>query len=153
MEFFRQFDRPLLAQIGRSDHQQAALPFRPLLRQQQSGFNGLPEPDFVGENRPVRKRILESEQGGFDLMRVQIDLGIGQRPGKLFDAVGRTLFGQIVCEEFRMKNRELDGFRSPAPRTSATIQGNPRELQLIVLSCFLETGRVWTAESTEVSPW
>jgi hypothetical protein len=45
---------------------------------------------------------LKREQGRFDLMGVQIDLGIGKRPGQLFNAVGRALFGQIEGEKFRV---------------------------------------------------
>lgn len=67
-------------------------------------------------------------------MRVQIDLGIGKRPGKLFNAVGRALFGQIVREKFRMKISQVNGFCSPAPRTPATIQGNLPDIQPIVYS-------------------
>jgi hypothetical protein len=58
-------------------------------------------------------------------MGVQINLGIGERPGQLFDAVGGTLLGQIIGEKFRMKISEVNGLCSPAPRTPATIQGNP----------------------------
>ena len=86
-------------------------------------------------------------------MGVPIDLGISKRPGKLFNAVGRALFGQIVCEKFRMKISQVNGFCSPAPRTPATIQGNLLDLQPIVSSGFLGARGVWTADPAEVPLW
>jgi hypothetical protein len=50
------------------------------LGQQQPRLNGLPEPNLVGENRPIGERVLKCEQGRFDLMGVQIDLSVGESP-------------------------------------------------------------------------
>jgi hypothetical protein len=41
---------------------------------------------------------LESEEGGFDLMRIQVDLGVNERARELLDAIGRTSLGQLVSE-------------------------------------------------------
>jgi hypothetical protein len=63
-------------------------------------------------------------------MRVQIDLGIRQRPGQLFNAVGGTLLGQVICKEFRVIIRKNDRYASSlAANLVVTIHGNNNCLQ------------------------
>ena len=71
---------PLLAQIGRRDHQNAPLAFGPSLRKHQSGLDGLAQADLVGQQGPFRERRIKREQGSFDLMGVQIDLALATTP-------------------------------------------------------------------------
>ena len=70
---------PLLAQIGRRDDQDAPLALRPFLREDQARLDGLAETDLVGQQRALGERRLEGEQGGIDLMGIQIDLGARRR--------------------------------------------------------------------------
>ena len=49
-ELVRQFLMPLLAQVGRSDDQNAAFAVSPFLRDQQAGFDGFAETDFVSKD-------------------------------------------------------------------------------------------------------
>jgi hypothetical protein len=90
---------PLLPKIGGRDDEDVPLPFSPFLREHESGFNGLTESNLIGEERAFRKRRPKSEQGRFDLMRIQINLGIDEGTSELFDAVGGTSFGEFMCEE------------------------------------------------------
>ena len=52
-EFFLDLLRPLFAQISRRDDKHAPPPFRPLLRNDKSGFDGFSEADFVGKDRAL----------------------------------------------------------------------------------------------------
>lgn len=101
-EFLREFLMPLLAQVGRRDHQHAALAFGPVLREHQARLNGFAEAHLVGEDRALRKRRSEREERRFDLMRVEVHLRIYQRPRELFRTVGGTALGEFVGEEFRV---------------------------------------------------
>jgi hypothetical protein len=49
-ELVRQFLMPLLAQVGRRDDQNAALALGPFLGDQQAGFDGFAETDFIGKD-------------------------------------------------------------------------------------------------------
>ena len=79
---------PLLAQIGRADHQQAAALFRPVLADYERGLDGLAQTDFVGQQHTFLKRVAQCEQCRLDLVRVQVDTGIEQRLGKAVDPIG-----------------------------------------------------------------
>jgi hypothetical protein len=59
------------------------------LREEQPGLDGLAETDLVGQDRPLREWALKREKRGFDLVGVQIYLGI-LRP--LHVAKGRNRF-------------------------------------------------------------
>ena len=76
--------RPLLAQIGRADDQDAPLALDPLLSQHQAGFDGLSKPYFVGEDGALGQGRLKREQRGLHLMGVQVHLRIEQGTGQLF---------------------------------------------------------------------
>src|SRR4051794_29280224 len=87
---------PLLPQIGRRDYQYAPLLFCPLLRQHQARFDRFSKSNLVSQKRPFRKWRMESKERGFDLMRVEVDLGINQRARQLLDTIGRTPFCKLV---------------------------------------------------------
>ena len=105
MEFFLQFQGPLLADRSRADDKDASLLFRPQLAENQSGLDGFPQTDFVGENDAFGKRRLEGEQSGFDLVRIQIDLGVEERLRQAPNTLGvlqregmGKVFGLVVDE-------------------------------------------------------
>src|SRR5579871_1395834 len=92
---------PLLPQARRDNDENLSFAFRPSLGQQDSGFDGLAQPNFVGKDGPLRKWGSESEQGGFDLMGVQVNLSVSKGSGKLLHAVRgapfRKLERKILC--------------------------------------------------------
>jgi len=83
----------LLAEIGRRDDQDPPLSLRPLLRQDQPRLDGLSEPHLVGQQRPLREGRPEREEGGVDLVGVQIHLRIHERSRQLLDAIR----GKATC--------------------------------------------------------
>ena len=101
-ELVRQLLAPLLPQVGRHDHEEAALALGPLLGKEQPRFDGLPEPHLIGEDRPLRERALEGEEGGFDLMRVEIHLRVGEHRGQFLDAIRGAAPSQLVGEVLRV---------------------------------------------------
>lgn len=107
-----QFLAPLLPQIGRHDHQDTAASFGPTLDDQEPRLDGLAQTHFVGQNRPPGEWITKRKQGCFDLVRVEIDLGVGENRRQPFDAVGCTTPRQFVGDVFRVIRRELHGVTS-----------------------------------------
>ncbi len=89
---------PLLAQVGRGDDQNSALALSPFLRDQQTGFDGLSETDFIGQDGAFGQRIAGREQRRVDLMWVQIDLRIQQRTGHAIHRIGCGAAGQLVSK-------------------------------------------------------
>ena len=79
-ELLLDFLVPLFAKVGWRNHQDAPLSFGPFLREDQARLDGLAETDFVCQQRLFRQRRVEGKQGGFDLVRVQIDLSVNERP-------------------------------------------------------------------------
>ena len=75
----------MLAEIGRRDDQDPPLSLRPLLRQDQ--------PHLVGQQRPLREGRPEREEGGVDLVGVQIHLRIHERSRQLLDVIR----GKATC--------------------------------------------------------
>jgi hypothetical protein len=53
------------------------------LRGDESRLDGLAQADLVGEDRSSGQRVLEGEESGVDLMRVQVDSCLDQRAGQL----------------------------------------------------------------------
>ena len=90
---------PLLAKIRRHDDENPPLPFRPLLGNHESRFDGLAKADFIGQQRAFGKRRLERKKRRIDLMRIEINLGLPP-PQRAFQAVGRAALGQLVSEIF-----------------------------------------------------
>ena len=87
VELFFQLLLPLFAERGREDQEDSPSPFGPSLGQDDSGLNGLPQANLIGKDYPLGQRRPEGEHGGIDLMGVEIDAGIGNRPGEIVDAV------------------------------------------------------------------
>ena len=85
------------------------MPFRPTLSDQEARLDGLAQTDLIGEDRPAGQRIAEREQGRFDLVRVEINLSIGENRRQPFDAVGRTTPRQLVGDVLGVVRRELHG--------------------------------------------
>lgn len=88
-ELVLQFLMPLLAQVGRDDDENPAPSLRPALRDHQARLDGLAEADFVGKDDAPRKWVAAGEEGGIDLMRVEIDLRIDQRRCQRLHGVAR----------------------------------------------------------------
>ena len=76
----------------------APLAFGPFLRDDQARLDGLAQTDLICQHRPLRQWRMKGEQSGFDLVRIQIDLGVNQRAGQLLDAIGRAPLGQFMSE-------------------------------------------------------
>ena len=68
----------------------------------------LPRPTSSANNAAFRQRGAKGEQRGFDLVGVQIDLGIDKRTGELFDAIGRASLGELMCKVLRMVRRQVN---------------------------------------------
>ncbi len=88
----------LFPEVGRENHEQAALPLRPLLREQQTCLDCLAQPYLVGKYRALRERALERKERRLDLMWIEIDLGVRQHCRQLLDAVGWTALCQLLGE-------------------------------------------------------
>ena len=91
--FSSNFLVPLFAEARWRDDQDAPLAFGPFLREDQARLDGLAQANFVRQQRTPRQRGAEGEQRGFDLVGVQIDLGVNERAGELLDAIGRASLG------------------------------------------------------------
>ena len=81
-EFVLQFLVPLFAQVGGDDDEDFVPPLRPALRDDQPGFDGFAEADFVGKDDAAREGIAAGEKRGIDLVRVEVYLGIDQGRGE-----------------------------------------------------------------------
>lgn len=46
---------------------------------------------------------VEGEQGGLDLVRVEVDLSVGQPADEALNRIGRATSGQLVRHQLRMK--------------------------------------------------
>ena len=71
-ELVLQLLRPLLPQAGRNNQQDAPAVFGPTLCNDQAGLDRFAEADLVGEYRALRDGRRKREEGGIDLMRVQV---------------------------------------------------------------------------------
>ena len=98
VELVGQLLRPLLAQVGRHDHQHLPPALGPLLRQEQPSLNRLPQPHFVGENRALGERAAEGEERRLNLVGVEIDLRVSKNRRELLDAARRAALGDLVGE-------------------------------------------------------
>ena len=72
----------------------------------------LPKPHFVGQDGTTGKRVAEGEECRFDLMRIEIDLGIRQDRRQLLNAVGSTTPRQFVGDVLGVVRRQLHGVTS-----------------------------------------
>jgi len=79
-ELLAQLLLPLLAEHGGHDNENAPAAFSPLLRKHDTCFDRLAQSDFVGQDRTVGERRTQSEESGVDLMGIQVNPRIGNRP-------------------------------------------------------------------------
>ena len=70
------------------------------LPQDQASFNCFAQANFVCEDSALRERILECEERGFDLVRVEVDLSVGEYCSEFLDAVSSAAASEIVSEVF-----------------------------------------------------
>jgi hypothetical protein len=93
---------PLLAQVGRDDDQNSAAAFGPKLREHEASFDGLSQADLVGQDNTTGQGVPAGKQRRFDLMRIQIDLGIDQGVAKRLDGIPGRAPGQLPGEELAL---------------------------------------------------
>jgi hypothetical protein len=84
-EFFGEFLLPLFAKRGGKDEEDFAAAFGPSLRDDDTGFDGLAEPYFVGEEDAFGEWGANSKKGGIDLVGVEVNAGVGDRAREGFD--------------------------------------------------------------------
>ena len=58
------------------------------------GFDGFAEADFIGEDDAFRERRLDGEQGGIDLVGVEVHLGGGEGCRQALDSAAGAALGQ-----------------------------------------------------------
>jgi hypothetical protein len=104
-ELLLQLERPLLANGGWADHEQATTTLSPILAENDAGLNRLPKSNLVGQHHALRERRLQSEQRGLDLMGVQVDGGIEERHGQAVEPASRAA-RQVVSEVLRVVGGE-----------------------------------------------
>ena len=78
---------PLLPQAGGCDDEDVALALRPVLGDDDARFDGLTEAHLVGQDDALQERCLQRVQGGIDLVRLRLDLGVEKKPRDLADMV------------------------------------------------------------------
>jgi len=72
-----------------------------LCRANISEFARCSEPNVIGEDCALRQWGAEREESRFDLMRLKVNLSIGERGSQLFHTVGGAPFRQFISEVFR----------------------------------------------------
>lgn len=107
MKFVGKFLTSLLTQVGGHDHEELALSLGPTLRKQKTGFDSLSEPNLIGQDRAPRKWIAEGEKSSFNLVRIEIDLGVREHTGQHLYAVRRAAFCQFMRKVFRVEVGEV----------------------------------------------
>src|SRR4051812_21994580 len=100
MEFVGEFLTPLLAKVGWHDHNKLAFSLGPPLRKQETSLDSLSESNLIGQDRAPRERIAEGEKSGFNLVGIEIDLGVREYASQHLHAVRRTAFGQLMRKVF-----------------------------------------------------
>ena len=93
----------MLAQRGRADDDQPAFTFGPQLAKHQRGFNGFAETDFIGKDDAFAERVVEREQRGIDLVRVEVHAGVEQGLGNAVFFTGGAAAGEFPCVIFSVK--------------------------------------------------
>ena len=131
-ELVQQFLIPLLAEIGRQDDQDFSFSFRPFLGDDNARLDGLSQTYFIGENGAFGQGRAESKEGSLNLMRVEIDLGVGQGRGQFFKAVRGTALGQLEGEVFSVVGvyihefmKSFANYCSAEPRTPLPAASGP----------------------------
>ena len=104
VEFLLKFEAPLLTDGGGADDEQAAAPLGPELAENQAGLDSLAQADLVGQEDALAEGGIQGEQGGVNLVRVEINGGVEQRRGEAVRIGGGPLKRQFVGEILRVKN-------------------------------------------------
>lgn len=100
VELFGEFDTPLLSQGSGHHEEDAPFAFGPKLGEEDAGLDGFSEANFVRENGTVGEGGFEGKKGGLDLVRVEVDFGIGKRSGDFFKTSCGTTSREFVAEVF-----------------------------------------------------
>ena len=87
VELFVEFERPLLPKRSRGDDKQAASAFRPRLAEDEARLDGLAETDLIREQDSLRERRAQGEKRGFNLVGIEGDGGVEERPAQAIHAV------------------------------------------------------------------
>ena len=98
VEFLLQLKAPLLADGSGADDEQAAAALGPELAEDQAGFDGLAQADFVGQQDALAEGGFQGEQGGVNLVRVQVNGRVEQRGGEAINIGRGPLKRQFMCE-------------------------------------------------------
>ncbi len=98
MKLVNHFLGPLLSQIRRNNHKQPTLTLCPSLRQEKTRLDGLPEANLIGEDDAARKGIAQGEERCIQLVRVEVHLGVGERPGKTVDTAACRSLCELVSK-------------------------------------------------------
>lgn len=97
-KFFLYFLMPLFTQVGGGDDEDFAPPLRAALCDDQPGFDGFAEADFIGKDDAAREGIAAGEMRGINLVRVEVYLGIDQGRGEGFDAMLSLAARRVGCQ-------------------------------------------------------
>ena len=90
---------PLRPERRRDEDEDAALPLRHQLGDHHPRFDGLAEAHLVGEDAAAVGDRLEGEGRRLELVRVQVDLGLGEGRGDAGQVVARAAEGQLLGED------------------------------------------------------
>ena len=88
----------MLADGSRADDEQAAAALGPKLAEDQAGFDGLAQADLVGQQDALAEGRFQGEQGGVNLVRVQVNGRVEQGSGEAVNIGRGPLKRQFVCE-------------------------------------------------------
>jgi hypothetical protein len=93
-EFFGEFLLPLLAEGSGEDEEDFTAPFGPALRDDDTSFDRFAKPYFVGEEDAFCEGGANREEGGIDLVGVEVNARVGDGAGQGFDGSGGSSKGQ-----------------------------------------------------------
>jgi hypothetical protein len=80
-EFIEEFLLPLLAEGGGKNEKDAAAALGPALGDDEGGLDGFAEADFVSKDDAFGEGGADGEEGGVDLVGVEVDAGGGEAAG------------------------------------------------------------------------
>ena len=93
---------PLLTETRWSDDENVALPLGPILRDDDTRLDCLPETDLVGKDHSRQKGRLKREECRINLVRLGLHLRVEQKAGKLAHVVTRVTALQFVRVVLRL---------------------------------------------------
>jgi hypothetical protein len=101
-----EFLAPLLPQIRWIDYEQFSATLSPSLREQDTRFDGLTKANLVGEDRALGQRRTEGKEGGFNLMRIQVNLRVRECGREFVHIVRARPFRQLMGKELGVIGRQ-----------------------------------------------